>query len=186
MSLLDPDEPLTSVIASIGTGATGRGAGVAAALSAAMAAALVERVARASGAGGTVAQATALRRRLEALAVLNAEAYADAVDALRHRDELPARARDHSLGAALERAGLPPGRIAAAAADVAELAEQTVRDADPEHHPDLAGAVALAHASARAAAELVAVNLTMRAGDDRQAEVAAHVARAAAADPPRP
>ena len=134
------------------------------------------------GGGGTIAQAAALRRRLEGLAALDAAAFAAAMDALHHRSELPAEERDQSLGAAIERAGEPPAEIAAAAADVAELAALAAREADPEQQPDAIAAIELALAATRAAAHLVAVNLTMRPDDDRLADATANVARAAAAD----
>jgi formiminotetrahydrofolate cyclodeaminase len=187
MSRLPADASIAETIERTGSGAPGHGAGVVAALMGAMAAALVERAARGSRAtwreaGGAVAQARALGNRLAELAAVDADAFADAMDALHGRSELPAEARDHSLGAALVRAGEPPAQIAAAAADVAELAALAARDADPEQRAEAAGAATLAHAAARAAAMLVTINLTMRPDDRRRQEVEADVARAAAAE----
>jgi formiminotetrahydrofolate cyclodeaminase len=187
MSQLPADASIAETIERTGSGGPRPGAGVVGGRTGAMAAALVERAARGSRAswreaGGAVAQARALGRRLSALATLDADAFADAMDALHRRAELPAEARDHSLGAALVRAGEPPALIAGAAADVAELAAATARDADPEQRAEAAGAATLAHAAARAAALLVTINLTMRPDDPRRVAVEADVARAAAAE----
>ena len=78
-------------------------------------------------------------------------------------------------------------RIVEAAADVAELAAFVARNGDPALRPDAVVAALLAAGSARAAAELVAVNLTAAANDervhraDRLAEEAARTAEASRA-----
>src|SRR5512133_3624042 len=79
----------------------------AAAIVVVMAAALVTKVGRASKgywpeAGGVIGQAEAFRARVAPLAQAGAEAYAEALRALRGRETLEERYRDQQLRAALE------------------------------------------------------------------------------------
>src|SRR3974390_2084398 len=99
------------------------GGGSAAAMVVALGAALVEMAARASGehwdqAGGTVAQAVALRDRALALVSRDAEAYDAAVVAL-------SGGGDEPLGDALARAAAVPLQIAHLGVDVAQVAQLT-------------------------------------------------------------
>jgi formiminotetrahydrofolate cyclodeaminase len=159
-------------------------AGVAAALTAAMAAALTVKAARASlgswtEAGAAAAQARVLQGRLAPLADENATAYERALDALESaaRDE-----RTPDLAGALDRAAAVPGRVAALAGSVAELSAHVAEHAVAEVRADVAAASALAAAAARAAGHLVEVNLTVRSGDPRletAAEAAALAERSA-------
>jgi formiminotetrahydrofolate cyclodeaminase len=161
---------------------TTRGApagGSAAALSVAIAAAVVEMAARASGsvwpqAGGAVAQATALRSRAVQLAELDALAYDAAVGALR-------AAPGESLGPALARAAAVPLQIAHAAADCAQLACDVAEHGDPDVSADAIVSAHLASAATRGAAALVDVNLATIEGDPRAVEASALVTVAAAA-----
>ena len=148
------------------------GAGPAAALSAATAAALVAMAARFSRdswaeAGTTVAQAEALRRR----ALLLAREDADALEAfLAARDtsvEPRAEARDFHLGRTLERAADVPLAIAEVACDVALLAAHAADLGDGEVRADAVTGALLAHGAARAAAHLVEVNLASGLDDER-------------------
>jgi len=128
---------------------TASGGGPLAALVTASAAELLAKVARASrdawpDAAGAAAQAESLRDRARPLADLAARAYEEAINA---------GGGDYEVGRAYAEAAEPPLRIAAAAADVAALAAVV--------------AGLLAAGSARAAAELVAVNLTAASNDDR-------------------
>jgi formiminotetrahydrofolate cyclodeaminase len=135
-----------------------------------MAASLVVLVARRSDdwadGPGVAAQAGVLRARLTELAEEDARAYAGAMEAL-----AAARGsggdRDRMLGLALERAADVPLAIAAATADVAELAAQAAASGPPVLRPDAAAAALLAEAACRAAARLVDVNLTTLPGDPR-------------------
>ena len=139
------------------------GGGPLAAVVVASAAGLLARVARASTetwpqAAGAAAQAESLRDRVEPLADLAFRAYAEAISS---------SGGDYEVGRAYARAAEPPLRIAEAAADVAALAAEVAQQCDPALRPDAVVAGLLAAGSARAAAELVAVNLTAAADDER-------------------
>ena len=160
------------------------GGGPLAARVTASAAELLAAIARASKdtwpeARGVAAQAESLRDRVIPLAELSTEAYERALAT--DRD-------DYEVGRAYAAAAEPPLRIAEAAADVAELAAHVAEYANPELRADAVSAGLVAAGCARAAAELVAVNLTLAADDERvrRAELlaegaarAAEVARAA-------
>jgi methenyltetrahydrofolate cyclohydrolase len=142
---------------------TASGGGPLAALVTASAAQLLARIARASRNGwpeaaGVAAQAESLRDRVKPLAELAAQAYEQA---------LGAAGGDYEVGSAYARAAEPPLRIAEAAADVAELAALVVQHADPAYRADAVAVGFVAAGCARAAAELVAVNLTVSANDER-------------------
>jgi len=161
------------------------GAGSAAALAAASAAALVAMTARLSDewseAGGVVAQAVALQRRLAELAQANAEVYAESLRALAARNPEQDERRDFELGETLDRAARAPLAIAERAHDVALLAANAVEHVRLDVQPDARAATSLAAAAASAAALLVEVNLTSSEDDDRvrQARRAADGAAAA-------
>jgi formiminotetrahydrofolate cyclodeaminase len=157
---------------------TASGGGPLAALVTASAAELLAKIARASTDGwaeaaGVAAQAESLRDRVTPLAELAAQAYEQAIGAV---------GGDYELGVAYTRAAEPPLRIAEAAADVSELAALVAEHADPALRADAVAAGLLAAGCARAAAELVAVNLTVSANDERvrQAELLAERAARAA------
>lgn len=149
----------------------------------AAAAMLLADIARASAstwpeARGVAAQAEALHDRTSPLADLSAKAYAEA---------LAAEGGDFELGRAYAKAAEPPLEIAEAAASVAELAAYVAEHAEPARRADAVSAGLVAAGCAHAAAELVAVNLTMAANDERVrranllAEEAARTAEAARA-----
>jgi len=177
--------PMDDALASVAAGGPGAGAGAAAAAAAALAAAVVEIVARASGAtwpesAAVAAQGAALRMRAGRLATDNADVFAAAQSALavaRLQTEKPGL-----LGRALERAAAVPLAVADVAADIATLAEHAARHSDPDRRADAAAAAVLAAGAARAAAHLVTVNLTSHPDDERVsgARNAATSARAAA------
>lgn len=158
------------------------GAGSVAAVVAGLAAGLVRMAADASRetwpeAGAVVAQAAALRDRLEPLAELDAETY---TVALRTIEE---RLGDAAILAALTRAADAPLRIAEAAADVAALAAHAAERCELRLRADVTAAGTLAAAAASAAAELVAVNLTAVEDDPRVERARAAAASAARALP---
>jgi formiminotetrahydrofolate cyclodeaminase len=129
----------------------------------ASAAELLAAIARASKANwpeaaGVAAQAESLRDRTLPLAELAAQAYEQA---------LGAEGGDYELGRAYAKAAEPPLRIAEAASAVTELAAHIAEYADPPLRADAVAAGLVAAGCARAAAELVAVNLTVSANDDR-------------------
>lgn len=162
------------------------GGGSAAAIVVAMAAGLVTMVARASEehwpeAGGVVGQAETFRARVAPLAQADAEAYVEALTALRGREELEERYRDQKLRDALERAAEIPLRIAEAGADLTSLAALLVEHGNPEVRADAAAAAVLAEGGTRAAAKLVETNLGAMADDPRVRHVRSLVAVAAEA-----
>jgi formiminotetrahydrofolate cyclodeaminase len=161
------------------------GGGSVAALVTALAAALLAKIARTSTAWpdsrGVAAQAESLRDRAAPLAQATAEEYEAALQAREDEGESGER-RDFALGRAYARAAEPPLQIARAAADVAELAVVVARNGDPAFHADAVIAALLAAGAACSAAELVGVNLTASARDERVREaerLAESAARAA-------
>jgi formiminotetrahydrofolate cyclodeaminase len=146
------------------------GAGAAAAVVGAIAAATLQGVARASSewpeGAGAAAQAEALCERLVPLAVENAAAYRRAVAALAGESPAATREqRDEALRRLLERSADVPARIAEATADVAELAGSLAAHGADARRPDAHASAVLAAAATQAAARLVAVNLAE--GGDR-------------------
>jgi formiminotetrahydrofolate cyclodeaminase len=156
--------------------------GTAAATVGAMAAALVVMVGRCSPGWaegtGVAAQARALRMRLTELGAEDARAYAAVLAAMRGESGPGSEQRDFALGLALTDAAEVPLRIAAAAADVAELAALAAAEGKDALRPDAAAAVILAEAAVRAATHLVDVNLATVPGDGRS-DRAARIAEAA-------
>jgi methenyltetrahydrofolate cyclohydrolase len=142
--------------------------GPAAAVVAAMAASLVTMAARSapdwSGSAGVAAQAAKLRARLTPLALADALAYAEALEALR---EATSGQEQAELGAKLDRAAELPLSIAEAAADVGELAALAAEHADGPSRTDAVAAAALAEGAVVAAVRLVELNLGTTAGDER-------------------
>jgi formiminotetrahydrofolate cyclodeaminase len=148
------------------------GGGSVAALVTAASAGLLAKVARASSdtwpeARGIAAQAESLRDRVAPLAQLDAEEYEAALQERSEGGDEPGERRDFALGRAYARAAEPPLRIVEAAADVALLSVTVAQNGDPSLRADAVAAAALAAGAARAAAELVAVNLTASADDER-------------------
>jgi formiminotetrahydrofolate cyclodeaminase len=129
-------------------------------------------------ADGVAAQATALRARAAKLADADCLAFARASAGLKPDAEIAGRP---PLGPLLEEAADVPLRIAATAADIAELAALAARYGDPNRRADAIAAAALAEGAVRTAAVLVEVNLATRADDPRLAQVRQELAEAAAA-----
>jgi len=166
------------------------GGGSAAALTVAFAAGLVAMVARSSrdvwaDAPGVAAQALTLQDRASALTHSDAEAWSEALDALRAAADPTApdadqngQRRDFALEQKLERAAAVPLEIAEIGADTALLAAQAGVHGDLAYRADATAAAALAAGGARAAAHLVEVNLGIRAGDARLARARASEAAA--------
>ncbi len=147
--------------------------GSVAAICATLSAALVAMCARlADGhwehAAGAVAQAESLRSRLSPMAQRDAQAYLDALTAMRARpaDE-PQERHDFALGQALGLAADAPLEIAEAAADVAELAASVAERGNPNLQPDAASAACIAAACVRATVHLVEINLATQPDDER-------------------
>jgi formiminotetrahydrofolate cyclodeaminase len=164
------------------------GGGSAAALTVTFAAGLVTMVARHSrsnwpDAGSVAAQARKLQARCSPLAQQDAEAWVEALQALHGNGDAESGERDADLEGKLARAAEVPLWIAEAGADVAVLAALTAELGEGTYRGDAAAAAVLAHAGARAAANLVALNLGMREHDTRlgQARRSEEAAAAAAA-----
>jgi formiminotetrahydrofolate cyclodeaminase len=163
----------------------GPGGGSVAAIVVALSAALLTMSGRLSRedwpeAGGAIAQAEKLRKRVGPLAAADAKAFREAIRALGGAERTETGTRPLELGPALARAAEIPLRIAETAADVAALAVLVAERASPDVRPDAAAAAALAEAGARAAAHLVEVNLGATPDDVRVGAARAHVAHAAA------
>jgi formiminotetrahydrofolate cyclodeaminase len=165
------------------------GGGSVAALVTAMAAGLLAKVARGSvdtwpEAAGIAAQAESLRARAAPLAQADAEQYEAALLARGQSGDGQDARQDFALGQAYAKAAEPPLQIAQLASDVAQLALTVAQNCDAALWADAVTAALLAAAAAKAAAELVAVNLTASADDRRvleAAKVAEEAARAAEA-----
>lgn len=148
------------------------GGGSVSALAVALGAGLAEMAARFSdrhwsGAARAADRAAELRERAAALAPADAEAY-----------EAVLAARGESAGEALERAAAVPLELAELAAEVTALAADAVQHGNPNLRGDAASGAALAAAGARAAAQLVAINLQARPEDGRPSRAASFAAEA--------
>jgi methenyltetrahydrofolate cyclohydrolase len=131
------------------------------------------------GAAGARAQAQALRRRALSLAQGDADAYADARAALAQRGgPTDPETRNIRIGEAVSLAGRVPLEIGATAGDIAQLAGEVATHGNPEIRADAAIAAILAAGAARAAAQLVEVNLV---ADQQSVALARHQADAAVA-----
>jgi formiminotetrahydrofolate cyclodeaminase len=161
------------------------GGGALAALTAALAAGLVEMAARNSPEwelrGAAIAQARVLRERLSELAPLNDEVYEHALAALRLPDAVDSGSKSDLIGSSLERAAAFPLAIAEAASNVAELAAVVSEDGSPVARADATAAAMLALGATRAAAHLVEINLGVREQDERLLRATRLAADAAAA-----
>lgn len=172
MALLD--QPVRDFLDEIAAAGTTPAGGSVAALVSACAAALLAKIARASGSwpegAGVAAQADSLRERATELVQAVAEEYEAALRARTDESEKAGPRRDFALGQAYARAAEPPLQIVRLAADVAQLAVVVAANADPALRADAVTAASLAAGAASAAAELVAVNLTASATDPRVRE----------------
>src|SRR5919106_469860 len=159
------DVPVRELLEQVTSESPAPGGGSIAALVAALAAGLVETVARASGqwadARGLVAQAKALRLP----------------------ETLEPEVRSDTIASSLSYAAEVPLAIALIAADIAEAAAEAADCGDASTCADASVAAVLAEAAARGAAHLVAINLTTTEDDDRV--VRARRAAAAAGDAAR-
>jgi formiminotetrahydrofolate cyclodeaminase len=155
----------------LGTRGPSPGSGSASALTVAFAAGIVVMVARHSAdswdeSAGIAAQALALQARAAPLALANAQVWDEAVEALEAARADEAQVNGE-LEAKLDLSAAVPLEIAETAADTASLAALAAELGEGTYRADAAAAAVLAAAGARAAAHLVAVNLTVKNGDVR-------------------
>jgi formiminotetrahydrofolate cyclodeaminase len=181
------DESVEDFLDSIAAETPAPGGGSVAAVVVEMAASLAAMTARFArqhwdGAAGAVAQAEALRARAAPLAQEDAEAYEAVLTAMRMPRDLEAEVRNTLIGDTLSRAADAPLRIAETAADVAELGATLAEEGNPNLRGDAATAAILSEAAARAAANLVEINLATTETDERigRARDLAQAARMAA------
>lgn len=165
------DLSLGDFLERLGSGKPAPGSGSAAALTVAFAAGVVAMVARKSAdswadSAGIAAQALALQARSAPLALADAKVWEEALEALEAAREDPGSPNGR-LVEKLDLSTTVPLQIAEAAADTASLAALAAELGDGTYRPDAAAAAVLAAAGARAAAYLVAVNLTVQEGDPR-------------------
>ena len=150
-------QPTDELLDDLARGTPVPGAGPAAALVTAAAAALVAMAARCSreswaDSNAAVAQAESLRGRAGRLAQEDADALQAFLTARKSADEPRRAARDFNLGQALDRAADVPLAIVEAACDVAQLGAHVAGRCEGDVRADAAAAAALAHGAARAAA----------------------------------
>jgi formiminotetrahydrofolate cyclodeaminase len=136
------------------------------ALVVAMSAGLVAMAARVSGDPGAVAQAESIRAHVAPLASADARAYRDALSAMRAPAGDTPEQRDESIRQALVHAADVPLQIAEAAATTASLAAAVADRGNEAVRGDAAAAALLSAAAARAAANLVAINLAAGTHDE--------------------
>jgi methenyltetrahydrofolate cyclohydrolase len=179
---MDPlsKQPLEEFLSNVAAATPAPGGGSSAAVSAALAAALVEMAAGlpSSRADDAAERAGALRERALRLAEEEMTSYAPVLEA---RDE---HEREIALAAACE----PPAQIAETAAEVAELGLEVATSASPSVRGDALAGVVLAEAAASAAFRLVEINVGKGPVFERarQAELRAVDARATGTGRPPP
>jgi formiminotetrahydrofolate cyclodeaminase len=155
------EEPLDRLLERIASEEPGPAGGSVAAVAVAMAAGLVAKAARLAHewpqASEVIERAEVLRALVASLAVADAQAYAKVLEAQR----LPrgSGARKAGIDAALSRAADVPLAVAEAASEVSGLAARVAQAGSAPLRADAVVAAEIAEAGARAAAELVAVNL---------------------------
>jgi formiminotetrahydrofolate cyclodeaminase len=157
--------------------------GSAAAATVAIAAALLEKVARLSArqwsdAPAALERAGRLRLDSEELVEADANAYLGYVEARRKARDLAPPARTAATASALEQTVTVPLAIVQVATAAVELAAELAEHGNPNLRADAVTSALVAAAAGVAAAALVAVNLGGGAGDARAAE-ARRLARSA-------
>jgi formiminotetrahydrofolate cyclodeaminase len=160
------------------------GGGSVAAVVVAMAAGLVAMAARFSldrwdEAADVVERADALRHRVAPLAPADSQAFEEVLTAMRLPKDLEPEVRNSAIGHALARAAEIPLEVAKEAAEIAVLAALVAEKGNANLRGDAVAAAMLAHAGARVAANLVAINLGTTERDARVARAREHIETAA-------
>jgi formiminotetrahydrofolate cyclodeaminase len=170
------DRTLAELLDEIAARSPAPGGGSAAAVTAATAAALVEMAAAFAPRGALGDRAAVLRAHLLELADADTRSYQAVLAALSLGAGEPGRAG--TLAAALSAAAQVPLAIAAAGAEVAELAAGVALAGNAHLLGDATAAAVLAEGAARAAARLVELNLAGAPDDPRLREAGRLVERA--------
>jgi methenyltetrahydrofolate cyclohydrolase len=164
------EKPLEEFLDSVGEDTPAPGGGTSSAITAALAAALVEMSARLANDEEAADAARGMRADALRLAEDELTSYAPVLEA-----ETPAD-RTTALDAASE----PPAQIAETAANVAELGVKVAGSSSPVVRGDALTGVILAEAAAAAAARLVETNLTSGPVFDRAGAAADRASKARA------
>lgn len=189
------DQPVGTFLDRLAAGTPAPAGGCAAALTVALAGALCAKTARLSARQLTAQRAdelTALaeRMRTAAASLIDADAlaYSAVIEAARRPADAatqpaapgtgpanpaaPGTQPSAALAAALSRAADVPMQVVELAADVAELAAALAANSNPATYGDAITAALLAESGARAAAQLVAINLAAAPDDPRHTRAA--------------
>ena len=174
------DQPVVQFLDQVAARSPAPGGGGAAALTGALAAGLAAMAARFSAAqlpdaADLAARADQLRHRAAELVDEDAQAYRRVLDALALPRDAAGRAQ---VREALQVAATKPQEMTQIAAQVAELAARLAVAGNPNLRGDSVTAALLAEASARSAAALVDINVTL---GDLDREVSLRAARGVAA-----
>jgi formiminotetrahydrofolate cyclodeaminase len=166
------EQSLEEFLDSVGEDTPAPGGGTSAAITVALAAALVEMSGRLAGDEEAAEAAGAMRAEALRLAEQELTSYAPVLEAQTPADRMTA----------LDAASEPPAQIAETAANVAELGVKVAGSSSPSVRGDALTGVILAEAAAAAAARLVETNITSGPAFDRarEAERRASKARSAA------
>jgi formiminotetrahydrofolate cyclodeaminase len=169
-------QPLEEFLSDVAAATPAPGGGSSAAVTAALAGALVEMAARLASSDHSAEQAAALRARALMLAQEEMSSYTPVLEA---RDE-------HERELALAAASEPPAQIAEAAAEVAELGVEVAASASDAVRGDALTGVVLAEAAASAAFRLVEINVGSGPVFERARDAELRAARARASGTGRP
>jgi methenyltetrahydrofolate cyclohydrolase len=175
------DQPLAAFLDAVAGATPAPGGGSSAAVTCALAAALVEMAAGIGG--GVVERPRALRRRALELAEVELSSYAPVLEALRLPRDDPSRGE--RLRAALLEASRSPLEVAELGAEVAELGADVAQASSAAVRGDALAGVVLAEAASATAVRLVEINLAEAGANDlveraRDARERAAAARTAA------
>jgi methenyltetrahydrofolate cyclohydrolase len=162
------EQSLEEFLESVGEDTPAPGGGTSSAITAALAAALVEMAARLASDEEAAEAARGMRAEALRLAEQELTSYAPVLEA-----ETPA---DRTT--ALDGASEPPAQIAETAADVAELGIKVAGSSSPAVRGDALTGVILAEAAAAAAARLVETNITSGPVFDRARAAADRASKA--------
>ena len=142
-------QPLDDFLDAVAAGTPAPGGGTSAAVTTALAAALVEMSAALADSAEAAEHAGEMRLRASRLAEEELSSYAPVLEARTEADRVTA----------LDAASEPPAQIAEVAAEVAELGASVAKSASEAVRGDALTGVTLAEAAAAAAARLVAINV---------------------------